>query len=756
MKVSSGLQSVLVAGTIWVFSLLVSADSLEVVTRGTPVSRIVQLLQGLQDKLEGELETEEKQWKKYDCWAKSVKNVKAATNSDAAARVTSLQSYIADIDAGKIEFTTERVDLQKQIAGLKKDLQIAADLRSSESKDTAAAKTELRQAVSALTDAIKALEDVAVGVLTQTRSVYRAQRSLRLAFKFGRSAFAKEDLAFFRKLLTKGVPTSDWKKLNRKATFKSKYETRSKSIIATLRKLKTTFESNLAEVDAKEAAAVAAYSTLKSSKEGMLDSAETALIEMVEENGVRGLSKSEAEAEVSGLQAQISADEALIQEVEAAHDLKKLEWEAREEARRKELVAVGQAIALLHGDDARDLFKKAFAPQGYSLIQEDHREGHIGTVHHGKRKWIPARHKNRFAQRGRRARLGNSEALKSLVSLAAKSGDARFVAVAKVARATGLESVVTAIDSLLTTLTSEAEADLAKKEGCEADIATNTRQALEISRTVDGLTESVVRSEDRITSLVGLIKEQEELQTSLAESQTSLRRQREDEARQFGEEQSTVAEAIQLLGGAMRILQEMMQDVGGTGSGVVGNVDLQLAGKGSDNHRPPSRRGNHMAAIAKRRVLATRQRSTEDPPPPEMWANGTYGGSSGESAGITALLTLVKEDLEKDKQRAITDENEAKTDYDKQMADLQASIDAVVIVIGDYVAEKASEEGKVADWKNNRVTKQGELGTVMSQLDALKSCDWILVHFTKRVAMRNAEIDGLRNAKAVLQGADFS
>jgi len=48
------------------------------------------------------------------------------------------------------------------------------------------------------------------------------------------------------------VPTWDWKKLNRKATFKMKYKARSFKIHDTLKKLQQTFTVNLREAREKE------------------------------------------------------------------------------------------------------------------------------------------------------------------------------------------------------------------------------------------------------------------------------------------------------------------------------------------------------------------------------------------------------------------------------------------------------------------------------------------------------------------------
>jgi len=61
----------------------------------------------------------------------------------------------------------------------------------------------------------------------------------------------------------------------------------------------------------------------------------------------------------------------------------------------------------------------------------------------------------------------------------------------------------------------------------------------------------------------------------------------------------------------------------------------------------------------------------------------------------------------------------------------------------------ADEESKTAEFKELTATKQYE-----GQLHA--ECDWLIQNFDLRKSMRAEEMDNLKQAKAVLSGADFS
>merc|ERR1719478_1494810 len=98
--------------------------------------------------------------------------------------------------------------------------------------------------------------------------------------------------------------------------------------------------------------------------------AEEALLTLAKENGVKGMSRAEAVEENEALKEQISDDEKYIKQVETSLAEKKEEWKDRSALRAGELAAISKAIEILHSDDARDLFKKSIASQGYSFLQD--------------------------------------------------------------------------------------------------------------------------------------------------------------------------------------------------------------------------------------------------------------------------------------------------------------------------------------------------------------------------------------------------
>merc|ERR550514_1140629 len=53
------------------------------------------------------------------------------------------------------------------------------------------------------------------------------------------------------------------------------------------------------------------------------------------------------------------------------------------------------------------------------------------------------------------------------------------------------------------------------------------------------------------------------------------------------------------------------------------------------------------------------------PPPPQTW-EAPYGGKTQESGSIVTILTLIAEDMEKDKQQAKAEEDKAQENYESE------------------------------------------------------------------------------------------
>jgi len=77
--------------------------------------------------------------------------------------------------------------------------------------------------------------------------------------------------------------------------------------------------------------------------------------------------------------------------------------------------------------------------------------------------------------------------------------------------------------------------------------------------------------------------------------------------------------------------------------------------------------------------------------------------------------------------------------------------------IGKAVGLKGSKEQDVSSTSDERRIKKGELNAVMEKMAGISpNCEYFSVNYKLRVANRAVEVDGLVQAKAILQGGKFS
>merc|ERR1719454_631972 len=96
------------------------------------------------------------------------------------------------------------------------------------------------------------------------------------ALQLGKKALSESDARFLEQVLHGDVQKPDWKKLNRKATFKMKYKARSLKIQDILADMLQTFQDNLADATKQEKDAKSNFDTLMTSKNDQLSAAQDA------------------------------------------------------------------------------------------------------------------------------------------------------------------------------------------------------------------------------------------------------------------------------------------------------------------------------------------------------------------------------------------------------------------------------------------------------------------------------------------------
>jgi len=143
------------------------------------------------------------------------------------------------------------------------------------------------------------------------------------------------------------------------------------------------------------------------------------------------------------------------------------------------------------------------------------------------------------------------------------------------------------------------------------------------------------------------------------------------------------------------------------------------------------------------------------PPPPETF--GAYAKKGDESTGVIAMMDLMVADLDKEITEIEVEEKENQKEYEQFMADSAGKRASDAKSIEDKESAKADLEATLVNTKEEKTTKTKEaMATAQFLSQTHGDCDWLLSNFDMRKEARAGEVDGLKKAKAVLSGADFS
>merc|ERR1712151_219519 len=143
------------------------------------------------------------------------------------------------------------------------------------------------------------------------------------------------------------------------------------------------------------------------------------------------------------------------------------------------------------------------------------------------------------------------------------------------------------------------------------------------------------------------------------------------------------------------------------------------------------------------------------PPPPETW--GAYQKKGQEHSGVMAMLDLLVTDLDKEMSEMTVDEKNAQEEYETMMADSQAKRASDSASIADKEGAKAGLEERVQKMgAEHKATVNDAFATATAIKNLHLECDWLISNYEARKAARAGEVDSLKNAKAVLSGADYA
>jgi len=322
-----------------------------------------------------------------------------------------------------------------------------------------------------------------------------------------------------------------------------------------------------------------------------------------------------------------------------------------------------------------------------------------------------------FVQRTATTSSANRErAAAILTATAHRVSSAELATLAGEVRRDAFVKVKKAIDDMIAKLLQDKEDEIKQKDFCIEELNTNERETELKNRDKE---ETQAKIDTLTNEIETLTKEIDTLKAEIATLQTELKRAGEDREKENKDFQETVADQR----ATVKLLEKTL-DV--------------LKGFYNKKHKGAS-------------LL---QQEPAGPPPPPGFKS--YKKNSG-SGGVMGMIQQIIADAKTEEAEAIQAEKDAQSAYESFVKDTNDSITAKQDSITDKSDTKAKKEGELTDSKKDLENIMIELEELANEnADLHKACDFTLKNFDVRQQARDEEVEGLREAKAALSGAQLT
>jgi hypothetical protein len=277
------------------------------------------------------------------------------------------------------------------------------------------------------------------------------------------------------------------------------------------------------------------------------------------------------------------------------------------------------------------------------------------------------------------------------------------------------DEVIAEIDRMISILGEEEQEDIEQRDWCIAEQNNQTNHKENLEYAISQLQAKITAAEEKKAKLEAEKVDTEKKMADLKEAMDEALADRTAENEAFTGAKQDDLNAIELLGQAIEA----------------------LSAYGSNN------------ALLQQPEFAV---SEDQAPDTTFSGKDNYKNAQG---GIVSILTQIKENLEieigvstKAEAKATLAYEELKADADKQIASYEEQIVALDSAIADT-------DAKITSLTETKEDTEGQHTTTVEYLEKIKpNCEWIKASVTKRAELRTKEAEGLKEAKAILAGAE--
>jgi hypothetical protein len=509
-----------------------------------PVERVVKLVQDLKVKITQDGKAEQAVYDKYACWCEKTSERTTAAIASANTLIDELSTTILEAKGRLGSYGADIANLKKQIAENQEAQTTAESVRKEENTDYVKTKASLEQGIANLDKAITVLGDATTSqgashlsgshpktndemsaAMVETRMLtvaagVRTAMSLYAKHNSDDMNLRKEDFATVKNFLSSPAA---WVQTGSSSPHKAEYTTQSSAIQGMLKDMHDSFQRDLADAIEEEKTRKADYDSLMETKRADLALLQSSLVKKQGGEGDDMKLEADSQQERSETQAQLKADEELLETTTESCKTKADEWSERSRLRTEELAGINEAIDILTSDEA----KATFATADTSFVQK------------------------RATQKDSQ-RIAVYNILKHTAS---KSHNMRLALLASktyMGVQWHFDKVIEDVDEMIAKLRDEEQADIDHKDWCESERnkANSGNEELEYEK--DQLDKKIKRAESKTS------QHEKEHTATKAEMESALAVRNAENAA-FKDAIKADADAVTLLGKAIEALSKFYE-----------------------------------------------------------------------------------------------------------------------------------------------------------------------------------------------------
>jgi len=656
-------------------------------------------MQNMQKEIEEQGAKEKELFDKFMCYCSGNNGELDKAAADTRAQIEELGSKLKAETAEKDGTGQELVDHKKDREGANADLEEATMLRGKENAAFEEVKADSETNIKAMAGAIPALEKGMGGAafmqMPSSDRVHKIVQSYPNMDPMDR----RDALAFLEQ--------------------SGDYAPQSGQIVGILKAMKDEMEASLKEAVADEAKGAAGFGELKASKEKEVEMATEAIETKMARAGELAVSVVQTKDALEDATVELADTEKFAAQLKSQCATKEGEWAERSKLRNEEIAAISEAISILNDDDALDVFKKALPS---SLVQ-------LGFLQRGA---------------GKATRAMKAQAILAGVATQFKDAPVRLALYTlqsklKSKSGGGFDEVVKMVDDMVVLLGKQQKEDDKQNTWCAGEFDKSADEEAATKTKLTAVEAAMDEQQDAISTLM------EEIST-LTASINELDKSVADATEQRKEEHQEYVDTMQMNEAAMALVEKAKNRMQ-----KFYNPTLYKAA-------PKTERTGEEKIIDAGSFAQVGVHDASDvapPPPPETFSGPL--AKNEKSSGVIGLMDNIVKDLGNDMKDAEYEEKTAQKDYAELMADSQETRAQDTKSLTGKKATKAETETTLMTTKETRGSTSTDLKQTQTYIkDLHASCDFIMQNYDLRKEARTNEVEGLKNAKAVLAGASFS